>query len=223
MSSIQRVFTGTVDPRSLLLEAKAKRVQDTVTEVGSRMGGLDNLTGVDKSELRGDVDVSDAQLPAHGLKDRILGAVIPEKVSGFASYSSDGELTSLYTSSKDIGGTKELQYQRNEDGAQTYAVVTPQGQTTVRQNADGTLFMLEATEASTDDWARMSSQDFQAPAIDPVDAPPTIDDVKENYHAGVTDRAAMLGGLFSDETRGESLASLKKELLGGWNPFRKRH
>lgn len=222
MNNVQTIFSRTVDPRAIAAEAKAKNAKNTVDEVGSRMASLDDVANVDKSLIKGDIDVSDAVLPPQGIKSKILGAIVPEKVSGFASLDDKGEMASLYTSSQDIGGTKELQYQRNEHGSQTYAVVTPQGQTTVRENNDGTLFMMESPTASSEDWAAMSSPDFKPPVLNPDQIPRTIDEAGGDYKSGVKHRSDLFSGLFSDDTRQESLKGLKDELLNGWNPFKKR-
>lgn len=219
LSNIISISTGIpIEFKAIQQKTKAEDVRNTVTEVGNRMQVFDQVETVDLNSKKGSVDVSDAKLPPQGLTGKILSAVVPEKVSGFAEFSDDGKMESLYTASQDISGKKELQYARNDDGSQTYAVITPTGQTVVRESTDGTLFMMESPQADAAAWDTMSSPNFQAPIQNPEDRPRTIDDAKKDYQSGVERRADLIGGLFSEETRGKALDGLKKELFR-WNPF----
>lgn len=219
MSSIIPISTGIpIEFKAIQQKTKAENVRNTVAEVGSRMQVFDQMESVDLNSKAGTVDVSNAKLPAQGLTGKILSAVVPEEVSGFAEYSEDGKLKNLYTASQDISGKKELEYTRNEDGSQTYAVITSAGQTVVRENTDGTLFMMDSPQADGAAWDTMRSTDFQAPVQNPEDRARTLDDAKQDYKSGVERRADLIGGLFSEETRGKALDGLKKELFR-WNPF----
>lgn len=219
MNNIVSISTGIpIEFKAIAQKSKAEEVRNTVAEVGNRMQVFDQMETVDLNSKAGMVDVSDAKLPPQGLTGKLLSTVVPEKVSGFAEFSEDGKLDSLYTASQDIGGKKELQYARNEDGSQTYAVVTSTGQTVVRENTDGTLFMMESPQSDSGAWDTMSSTSFQAPVQNPEDIPRTLDDATTDYKSGVERRADLIGGLFSDETRGKALDGLKKELFK-WNPF----
>ncbi len=219
MNNIVSISTGIpIEFKAIQQKTKAEEVRNTVAEVGNRMQVFDQMETVDLNSKAGSVDVTDAKLPPQGLTGKLLSAVVPEKVSGFAEFSDDGKLDSLYTASQDIGGKKELQYSLNDDGSQTYAVVTSTGQTVVRENTDGTLFMIESPQTDADAWDTMTSTSFQAPVQNPEDIPRTLDDATTDYKSGVERRADLIGGLFSDETRGKALDGLKKELFK-WNPF----
>jgi hypothetical protein len=223
LSNIIPISTGTpIEFRALSEKSKATSARNTVAEVGARMAALDQQDGVDLSGKKGEVDVSNAKLPSQGGLGGLISAVVPEKVTGFANYGEDGQLQSLYTASEDISGKKELQYQRNQDGSQTYAVTTSTGQTTVRESRDGTLFMIDSPQADAQDWNTMTSPDFKAPEQKPEERPRTTDDAKRDWNAGVKKRSGLLSGLLNADTRDESLSGLKDELLGGWNPFKKR-
>lgn len=219
MSNITSISTGTpIEFKAIQQKTKAENVRNTVTEVGNRMQVFDQMESVDLNSKAGMVDVTDAKLPPQGLTGKLMSAVVPEKVTGFAEYGQDGQMQSLYTASQDIAGKKELQYARNEDGSQTYAVTTPTGQTVVRENTDGTLFMMESPKADSAAWNTMSSPDFQAPVQSEQERPRTVDDAKQDYKSGVERRADLIGGLFSEESRGKAIDGLKKELFR-WNPF----
>ncbi len=219
MNNIVSISTGIpIEFKAIQQKTKAEEVRNTVAEVGNRMQVFDQMESVDLNSKAGSVDVTDAKLPPQGLTGKLLSAVVPEKVSGFAEFTEDGKLDSLYTASQDIGGKKELQYSRNDDGSQTYAVTTSTGQTVVRENTDGTLFMMESPQSDSDAWDNMTSTSFQAPVQNPEDIPRTLDDAKADYKSGVERRADLIGGLFSEETRGKALDGLKKELFK-WNPF----
>lgn len=230
MSNITNVFTGSLplDAKALSDQRRAFAARSAVSEVGQRMQALDQVDGIDLSKDKGNVDVSNAKLPgATGL----VNSFVPEKVTGFAQYGEDGGLKELYTSSKELTGTKELQYQLNKDGSQTYAVTTPTGQTTVRENADGTLFMMESPKPSTDDWKAMTSLDFvgPAPGQQPITAGEAWDkgkvaagDAWDKGKNAYVNRAQEQMGAVNDILNGNNPKEAAKKLFGSifkLNPF----
>lgn len=231
---IKSISTGTpIEFNAIRDKSKAGDVKSTVAEVGQRLLGLDQVDTIDKAPEKGKIDVSDARLPATGsLIGGVVSKLVPEKVTGFGEADDKGQLQSLYTSSKDISGTKELQYQRNQDGSQTYAVTTPTGQTTVRETPDGRLFMLESPTPSPADFETMAAVDFKEPVLAPGEKPAkTVEEVlseeniekaKTQYKEGVNRRADIVSGFFSGDTRGDALNKLGDELFGKWNPFSKK-
>jgi hypothetical protein len=230
---IKTISTGTpIEFNAIREKSRAGDVKSTVVEVGERLLSLDQVDSVDKASAKGTVDVSDAKLPSRSLLGGVVSKLVPEKVSGFGEYDDKGQLQSLYTSSQDISGTKELQYQRNADGSQTYAVTTATGQTTVRETPDGRLFMLESPGPSQADFNKMAAADFAEPVLAPGEKPAktveqvlseeNIERAKAEYKEGVNRRADIVGGLFSGDTRGDALHKLGDELFGKWNPFGKK-
>lgn len=221
MSSIVSISSGTpIEPRAIAQKMKANSTREAVLEVGQRMAAFDQMDGVDLDGSAGAVDVSDARLPSKGLANSLISSIVPEKVTGFANYDEQGQLQSLYTSSQDIGGTKELQFQRLPDGSQAFAVSTPTGQTTVRQNADGTLFMMESPKPSSEDWAALTATSFEAPVVDPQQQPLTVADAKNSYIENAKRQRELVEGLFDSSKREESFKGLVKDLFR-LNPFRR--
>lgn len=231
---IRTISTGTpIEFQAIRDKSKATEVKGAVSEVGARLHALDQVDGVDKDSSKGSLDVSNAKLPSKGMLNDLVNKLVPETVDGFATYSEDGKLQSLYTASQDIAGKKELQYQRNEDGSQTYSVATPTGQTTVRETADGRLFMMESPAPSQADFDSMASVGFQEPALAPGEKPAktleetlsqeNIDRAKDKYKEGVNRRADILGNLIggTGDQRGDALRDLGSELFGRWNPFKR--
>lgn len=230
---IKTISTGTpIEFQAIRDKSKANDVKGCVSEVGQRLHALDGVDSVDRDGAKGSIDVTDAKLPPKSVLNGLVNKLVPETVSGFAGYDDEGQLKSLYTESKDIGGKKELQYARNEDGSQTYQVSTPTGQTTVRETADGRLFMLESPTPNTSDFAAMSAPDFKEPVLAPGEKPAktleetlsqeNIDKTKAQYKEGVDRRADIITGLFSADSRGQALNDLGNELFGKWNPFKKK-
>jgi hypothetical protein len=215
---IKTISTGTpIEFGAIRDKGKANDVKGCVAEVGERLLSL---------------DVSSAKLPPKSLLGGLVNKLVPETVSGFGEYDSEGKLQSLYTESQDISGKKELQYRRNPDGSQTYQVSTPTGQTTVRETPDGRLFMLESPTPNPKDFETMAAPDFQPPALAPDEKPArtveevlseeNIEQAKANYKEGVDRRADIVSGLFSADSRGQALKDLGDEVFGRWNPFKKR-
>lgn len=229
---IKTISTGTpIEFQAIRDKSKANDVKGCVSEVGQRLHALDGQSP-DRDSREGSIDVTEARLPSKSVLNGLVNKLVPETVSGFAGYDEQGNLKSLYTESKDIGGKKELQYSRNEDGSQTYQVSTPTGQTTVRETPDGRLFMLESPTPNSADFAALSSPDFKEPVLAPGEKPArtleeslskeNIDKAKAQYKEGVDRRADIVTGLFSADSRGQALNDLGNELFGKWNPFKKK-
>lgn len=230
---IKTISTGTpIELGAIRDKSKANDVKGCVSEVGERLIGLDQVDSVDKDPNQGSLDVSGAKLPTKSLLGGLVNKLVPETVSGFGQYDGEGKLQTLYTESQDISGKKELQYRRNPDGSQTYQVSTPTGQTTVRETADGRLFMLESATPNPKDFETMAAVDFQPPALAPGEKPAkTVEEVfsdenvekaKAQYKEGVERRADIVSGLFSADSRGQALKDLGDEVFGKWNPFKRK-
>jgi hypothetical protein len=157
--------------------ARAEALKSSVLKVATQLAALDQTDGVDISTSEGSIIINSQQPLDNASLDSLTSNATSGKVLASAIFDKDGQLQNLLASVN--GGSSEataFQYERKWDGSQIYEQSTPGGQTLVRENVDGTLFMLECPEidskASEQNWSFMSSSAFMSSvagsARDPV-------------------------------------------------------
>jgi hypothetical protein len=125
---------------------------------------MDQVDGVDRSRYVGEVIVNSQPLGNKTKLAEYLPDTNPDLISGELRQSKSGvvEELSAHIEGKDDQEAR-LFFERTSDGAALYSVSTPTGHTTVRHNADNTLFIIEGSlETKYDDIHAMSSPDFTA-------------------------------------------------------------